>query len=293
MLEFKKVELSVMDKANSYLKRKNYFMCDYCFTDIFIWSSAYGTRLAFDDDFMYIKTSNREGTFFTAPMGEGDYKKAIENMAEVAHAEGYPLRIYSVPPEIKDKIEEACPGRLTFTEGRDQADYVYSAESLMYLKGKKLHGKRNHINKFLKEYEGRWEYDDLKKENIREFFEYQLDWCKDNPDNFLGATCAVSLALKNMDILNIKGGILRLDGKPIGVTMGSESFEDTFIVHIEKADAQIQGAYQMINQQFALHNFEKYRYIDREEDLGIEGLRKAKLSYYPEFVTENYYGEEK
>ncbi len=293
MLEFKKVELSVMDKANSYLKRKNYFMCDYCFTDIFIWSSAYGTRLAFDEEFMYIKTSGREGTFFTAPMGEGDYKRAVENMAEVAHAEGYPLRIYSIPPEIKDKIEEACPNYLTFTEGRDQADYVYSAESLMYLKGKKLHGKRNHINKFLSLYEGRWEYEDLKKENVREFFEYQLDWCKDNPDNFLGETCAVSLALKNMDILNIKGGILRLDGKPIGVTMGSESFEDTFIVHIEKADAQIQGAYQMINQQFALHNFEKYRYIDREEDLGIEGLRKAKLSYYPEFITENYYGEEK
>ncbi len=295
MLQFKKVELSDRDRANSYLKRKNYFMCDYCFTDFFIWSSAYGTRIAFDDEFLYLKTSNEQGTFFAAPIpiGEGDYARAISNMAEIAHEEGYPLRIYAIPPEIKDKIEAACPGYFVFSEGRDQADYIYRGESLMYLKGKKLHGKRNHINKFLSEYEGRWSYEDLKPDNIHEFFEYQLNWCKDNPDEFLGETCAISLALRNMRELEIKGGLLRLDGKLIAVTLGSESFEDTFIVHIEKADAAIQGAYQMINQQFAQHNFEKYRYIDREEDLGLEGLRKAKLSYYPESITENYYGEEK
>lgn len=293
MLQFKKVELDHRERANHFLKMKNYFMCAYCFTDIFIWSSAYGTRIAFDDDFMYIKTSNSQGTFFTSPIGSGDYAVAIEKMAEIAHEEGYPLRMYCVPPEVKTRIEDIYPKRFVFTEDRDQADYIYSAESLMYLKGKKLHGKRNHINKFLSEYDGRWAYEDLTADNVHEFFEYQLDWCSDNPSEFLGETCAVSLALKNMEPLGIKGGLLRLDGKLIAVTLGSESFYDTFIVHIEKADASIPGAYQMINQQFAQHNFEKYRYIDREEDLGIEGLRKAKLSYYPESITENYYAEEK
>jgi hypothetical protein len=292
MLQFKKVELSDRDRANQYLKRKNYFLCSYCFTDIFIWSTAYGTSLAFDEDFMYIKTSSDEGTFFATPMGEGDYGVALDKMAEVAHSAGSPLRIYAIPPEIKEKMELARPNLLKFSEGRDQADYIYSAESLMYLKGKKLHGKRNHINKFLSEYEGRWSYEELKSENIHEFFDYHLDWCKDNPTEFLGETCAIATALKNMDALQLKGGLLRLDGKLIGVTLGSESFDDTFIVHIEKADSEIQGAYQMINQQFAQHNYEKYRYIDREEDLGLEGLRKAKLSYYPESITENYYGEE-
>jgi hypothetical protein len=292
MLQFRKVELSDKEKANRFLKMKNYFLCAYCFTDIYIWSTAYGTSLAFDDDFMYVKTLGAEGSFFTAPLGNGDYAKAIENLAEVAHEEGNPLRIYCVPPEIKEKLEELFPGRFTFSEGRDQADYIYSAESLMYLKGKKLHGKRNHINKFLSEYEGRWSYEELTSDKIHEFFNFQLDWCSDNPTEFLGETCAVSTALKNMDELGIKGGLLRLDGKLIGVTLGSESFDDTFIVHIEKADADVPGAYQMINQQFAQHNYEKYRYIDREEDLGLEGLRKAKLSYYPESITENYYAEE-
>ena len=293
MLEFKKVELSLMEKANSYLKRKNYFLCDYSFTDLFIWAAAYGTRLAFDDDFMYIRTNEDDDVYFAAPIGEGDYKKAIEKMAEAAHASNSPLRIYSVPAEVKMKIEEACPDYLEFSERRDLSDYIYSAESLMYLKGKKLHGKRNHINKFLSEYEGRWSYEPLTEENAKDFFDYQIKWCRNGHEDILTETYAVSLALKNMKPLGIKGGILRLDGQVIGSTLGSESFDDTFIVHIEKADADIQGAYQMINQQFALHNFEKYRYIDREEDLGIEGLRKAKLSYYPESITESYYGEEK
>ncbi len=109
-----------------------------------------------------------------------------------------------------------------------------------------------------------------------------------NEGEFLGETCALSIALKNRQALGIVGGILRLDGRPIAVTLGSESYKDTFTVHFEKADASVPGAYQMINQQFALNNFGKYTYIDREEDLGLEGLRKSKLSYYPEFITENY-----
>lgn len=292
MLQFKDVELKDKEKANFYLKQKNYFLCAYCFTDIFIWQNAYKTKIAFDDDFMYIKSGSGKNAYFTAPMGRGNLASAIDKMAEVSHAEGAPLRIYALPVEIKEQMEALYPDKFIYKDGRDGADYIYSAESLMYLKGKKLHGKRNHINKFLSEYGDRWTYEDLTEENIKEFFSYQLKWCNDNPENFLGETCAVSLALKNFEALEIKGGLLRLDGNLIAVTLGSESFDDTFVVHIEKADSSIPGAYQMINQQFAQHNFEKYRYIDREEDLGIEGLRKAKLSYYPESITENYIAEE-
>lgn len=292
MLQFKDVELKDKEKANFYLKQKNYFLCAYCFTDIFIWQNAYKTKIAFDDDFMYIKSGSGKNVYFTAPMGRGNLASALDKMAEVSHAEGAPLRIYALPVEIKEQMEALYPDKFIYKDGRDGADYIYSAESLMYLKGKKLHGKRNHINKFLSEYGDRWTYEDLTEENIKEFFSYQLKWCNDNPENFLGETCAVSLALKNFEALEIKGGLLRLDGNLIAVTLGSESFDDTFVVHIEKADSSIPGAYQMINQQFAQHNFEKYRYIDREEDLGIEGLRKAKLSYYPESITENYIAEE-
>lgn len=293
MLEFKKTELSLMEKANSYLKRKNYFLCDYSFTDLFIWASVYGTRLAFDDDFMYIRTGRGNDIYFAAPIGSGDYKKAIEKMARAAHAVNMPLKIHSIPKEIKERLEAERPEGFEFTCRRDMCNYIYSAESLMYLKGKRLHGKRNHINRFLKEYEGRWVYEPLTEENSGEVLDYQIKWCKNGHEDVAAETNAVSLALENMKALGIKGGVLRLDGQIIGATLGSESFPDTFTVHIEKAEADIQGAYQMINQQFALHNFEGYRYINREEDLGIEGLRKAKLSYFPESITESFFGEER
>ena len=288
MLEFKSIELSDKPIIEKFYKKKNYFLCGYCFTDIFIWAHAYDTKFAVEDGFIFMSYTDEGEVTFSAPIGEGDYKKALEKLKEYADSISAPLRIDMVPPDHIQLIEDAMPGYFDFVQSLDYADYIYSAEKLMYLKGKKLHGKRNHINKFMQTYSN-WSYEPLTDENTKEFFEYQLDWCKDDPDEFLGETCAVSIALKNREALGIVGGLLRLDGKLIAVTLGSESFPDTFIVQIEKADHTIQGAYQMINQQFALHNFEKYTYIDREEDMGIEGLRKAKQSYYPEFQAEVYY----
>ena len=171
---------------------------------------------------------------------------------------------------------------------RDNGDYVYDAKSLITLKGKKLHG-TNHINKFLKEYDGRWEYEELTENNIHDFFDYQIGW-SENDNQFFGELCASSTALRNFKYLGIKGGLIRLDGKIIAITLGSQPFDDMYIIHIEKADYDIPGSYQMINQQFAMRNCQNVKYIDREEDLGIEGLRKSKLSYYPEFITKIYSG---
>lgn len=293
MLEFKDIEITDKAVIQQYVGKKNYFLCGYCFTDLFIWQRHYKTKFAAENGFLFIKTTDESGKdCFCPPIGDGDLAAAMASLKEYADANGQRLDLMIIPPEIKEKIEEIMPGFFEYTEGRDSADYIYLAEKLMYLKGKKLHGKRNHINKFMQTYTN-WSYEELNDENTREFFNYHLNWCEANDGEFLGETCALSVALKNREALGITGGLLRLDGKIIAVTLGSESFDDTFIVHIEKADASIQGAYQMINQQFAQHNFEKYTYIDREEDMGIEGLRKAKLSYYPEFIAENYYATPK
>lgn len=290
MLDFKNIEISDKEIINSFFGKKNYFLCEYSFTDLFIWRNHYQTMFAVDDGFIFVKMTGENGKdYFFSPIGEGDFSVALSKLKEYTDSNNIPLLLTSVPPEYKEKIEQAMPDYFEFGEDRNNADYIYSAESLISLKGKKLHGKRNHINKFLQTHDN-WSYEPLDDENTKEVFSYHLDWCDVNEGNFLGETCAVSVALKNREALGIIGGVLRLDGKIIAITMGSESFDDTFIVHIEKADSTIQGAYQMINQQFAQHNYEKYKWIDREEDLGIEGLRKAKLSYYPEFVAENYFG---
>lgn len=290
MLEFKPVELDDKEIIEKYYKRENHFLCEYCFTDIFIWGKHYNTQYAVCDGFLYLKSDGEDCCYYTVPEGDGDFEKAMDSILEYANEKGGSWLFVSIYPEKKEKLEKYYPDKFEFEENRDNADYVYLAEKLASLSGKKLHKKKNHVNRFYKEYEGRWSYEPLNDDNIREFFSYQLDWCE-NDSAFLGELCAASIALKNYKALGIVGGILRVDGNIVAVTLGSKSFDDTMIVHIEKADYNINGAYQVINQQFVLNHCQDVKYVDREEDLGIEGLRKAKESYYPEFITLNYTGK--
>lgn len=290
MLKFRAVELEDKELIEKHYKKENHFLCEYCFTDIFIWGKHYNTEIAEENGFLFLRSDGEEYDCYTVPDGEGDFEGAMDSLFEYAEAKGRPWIFISVYEEQKELLEKHYPCKFEFTENRDNGDYIYLAEKLAKLSGKKLHKKKNHVNRFYKEYEGRWSFELLCDENIREFFSYQLDWCE-NDSAFLGELCAASIALKNYKALGIVGGILRVDGKIVGVTLGSRSFDDTMIVHIEKADTAINGAYQVINQQFVLNCCEGIKYIDREEDLGIEGLRKAKESYYPEFITVNYIGK--
>ena len=125
----------------------------------------------------------------------------------------------------------------------------------------------------------------MTKDNIKDAFGYHIRWCNQNGcahnRDFEGETCAIVQALHNFDRLNLRGGLLRLDGEVIAFTFGCKATDDMYVVQIEKADHTIAGAYQMINQQFVLRNCDDVEYVNREEDLGLEGLRKAKKSYYP------------
>lgn len=289
MLEFRAITIDDKKLIEKYYGKENFFLCEYSFVDMFIWQNAYNTQICEYNNFLYTKMEDSGSYYFFAPFGEGDFKEAMKELFEYTKANDIPLVLISIPEKVKAIIEEHFPNTFEFEENRNNMDYVYLTERLAYLKGKKLHKKKNHINRFMKEYEGRWEYEDLTEDNIREFFNYQVNWCENNND-FLGELCATSAALKNFKELNLKGGLIRLDGKIIAITLGSQPFEDMFIVNIEKADASINGAYQMINQQFILHNCMDIKYIDREEDLGIEGLRKAKMSYYPDILAMNYIG---
>lgn len=169
------------------------------------------------------------------------------------------------------------------------SDYVYESEKLISLSGKKLHGKRNHINNFIKAYPD-YQYERINGENREECIELAQNWRKENgcdsdPEKN-EEFCVTLRALKELEDLNLTGGLIRADGRVVAFSIGEKLCNDTFVVHIEKAYADIQGAYPIINQQFVLHEAADYRYINREEDTGAEGLRKAKLSYYPVFLQE-------
>lgn len=292
MLPFKPITIDDKKSCDEIIKPLNSLLCAHCFVDLFIWKGAYDTQICIQDGFVFVKQKNENKTIYTCPLGKGDLKKAIEAIKQDAQERNVEFYLAAINKEQKEELEKIFPESFEFVEKRDSQDYIYDSESLITLAGKKLHSKRNFINRFKLENEGNWTFENITKENIHEVFEYHLSWCALNNDtedqNFFNETCAISLALKNFEKLELKGGLIRLNGKIIAFTLGSRANEDTFIVHIEKADYTITGSYQMINNQFAINNFEGIKYINREEDLGIEGLRKAKLSYNPIILADNY-----
>ena len=253
-----------------------------------MWRGHYNTKICFRDGFMLIKMSPLGGGHdcYLAPVGQGDLGAALDALEQDAAERGIPFVIVSVAEPMIERIEAVRPGKFTFShEGEDGDDYIYLAEKLATLSGKKLQSKRNLVNRFKAAYEGRWTYENMTKDNTKDAFAFHVHWCNLNgcalERDFQGETCAIVQALHNFDYLNLRGGLLRLDGEVIAFTFGCKATDDMYVVQIEKADSNIPGAYQMINQQFVQHNCTDVMYVNREEDLGLEGLRKAKKSYYP------------
>lgn len=291
MLPFRPIKIEDKPLFDTIVKPLKSNFCAHCFSDLLIWKFAYNTQICFVDDFVFITQTSNNKNIYLVPLGKGDILKAIDMIKQDACERDIDFKIYSINENQKAEIL-SLTDIFNFQEQRNSEDYIYTSESLINLSGKKLHSKRNFINRFLSSNDGRWRYEDINEENSHEAFNYHLEWCSLNENNanedFKNETTAISTAFNNFKELSLKGGILRLDNKIIAFTLGSQATEDMFVVHFEKADYTIAGSYPMINNQFAIHNFENIKYINREEDLGLEGLRKAKLSYNPEFLAKNY-----
>lgn len=296
--DFKRAELEDKEIISDYFKRYPSRSCERTFVNVFLWSRKYPVKWAIIGNTLVFKSQDEEHLSFAFPIGEDkDVKQVIPVLKGYCEDRGYPFTMYNVTPENYEKLEEWFPETYEIEYDRDLADYVYESEKLSTLSGKKLHGKRNHINKFKAMFEDRWSYETMTKDNLEECFQMALKWRTDNgcnDDEEKNAEMCVTLnSLRLFEELELTGGVLRVDGEVVAFTMGEPVCEDTFVVHIEKAFADVQGAYPMINQQFVSHECSAYQYINREEDTGAEGLRKAKLSYRPVFLVEKGVVKEK
>lgn len=223
------------------------------------------------------------------PAGRGDLKHALELLETDSLAHGHPLCMLGVTPDAKDMLEQALPGGFFYIPERDYFDYIYLREDLSLLKGKKYQSKRNHINNFKKRYE--YEYAPITPDLITQCLKLECTWYKankteDDAEDLNYERISMTYALNHFDELGLLGGALLVDGKVIAFTFGAPINHDTFGVHVEKADVNYEGAYTVINQEFASRLPEKFIYVNREEDLGIPGLRQAKLSYNPVILLE-------
>jgi hypothetical protein len=294
MLGFKPVRLENKEEIKYYLKMANSSFCDLCFVDMFIWKDQFNTQFCIKDGYLFLKAESfpDRTPIYISPVGEGNFIKSVRYIFEDARERRIPLIITCLSDEQKDELKRSFPEQILIEELRNSADYLYRSEDLISLKGNKFHSKKNHINHFKKTYENRWKYEEIRLENIREVMDYYRKWQKQNEDKkqslLQGEERAIQLAFEHFTELNLRGGLLRLDGNVIAFTLGAQSTDDMFVIQIEKADSHISGAYQMINQQFAETNCQDVLWINREEDLGIEGLRKSKLSYHPASLKMKY-----
>lgn len=287
-IQWKMIALSDKELIEGFYRQEKLRNCEATFANNYLWAPHYEIRYAVVEG-MLVFLSDEASFSVSFPVGAGDLRKTVDMLLAYFSEKGKPFKMHLVSPAQFEKLEALYPGRFQVAYDRDLADYVYESERLLTLSGKKLHAKRNHINKFKETYPD-WQYESITEENTGECLEMAQAWrvlngC-DEDENKHAEFCVTLNALKLRRELGLKGGLLRADGRVVAFTLGEAVGDDTFVVHIEKAYADVQGAYPMINQQFVAHEGAAYRYINREEDTGAEGLRKAKLSYYPDRMLE-------
>ena len=281
-LEFRAPRIEDREWVTALMASSERESCEYCFGNIFIWSPIYQTHIArFEDYFLAVGTG--EDVSYCFPMGCGDLRRAIDAMYDYSRANGQLFRIYGVTERDKQLLDAVYPGRFEFEIDRDFFDYIYTQQDLATLSGKKYHAKRNHISAFEKN--GAYQYERITAENIPDCIEMDKIWktlnIDKNPVELENEYRALNRAFENYEALHLRGALLRLDDVVVAFTMGEAMGRYMFCTHFEKAFSHVRGAYPMINREFAARELRAFPLINREEDTGDEGLRKAKLSYHP------------
>lgn len=286
MQAFKAINIDDKGEINSYFSSINYRNCDFSFANLFCWQPQYQTSYAIIDNFLVIQFNCDDGfPCYMMPVGKGNMTELLLKLIHYSKKKNERFRIHAITAEMFELLDQALPATFLFKPLRDYFEYIYLSSDLIALKGKKYQQKRNHINRFKNLYP-LFEYQSMSLIHIYDCKELYEKWMKQhlekNPDSDIqGEKQAVFRALDNFIELELKGGCLLVDGKMAAFTLGQAVTPDTFVVYIEKALNNYQGAYQVINNQFLLHEASKYTFVNREEDLGIPALRQAKMSYHP------------
>lgn len=285
MLDFQTLTLADRPWVQKILYDANRQGCEYSFCNQFLWIRSDG-KVARFGDFFLARMEFGDKKFYFFPAGQGDLREVVELLR--ADAGDAPFVMRGVTEEDKTRLEELFPAKFRFIPKRDYFDYLYPVEKLSDLAGKKLQAKRNHINRFV-ENNPNWYTVEITKENYHLCQELTEHWYAQRPDEDLSLEkSALGEVFAHWEELGLEGIILYDGEKPVGFSMGNRITQDMFDVNFEKAYASVQGAYPMVNREFARRVREKYpqvQFLNREDDMGLEGLRKAKESYYPDLLV--------
>ena len=292
MIPFKPFQPRDREKYAPYLALAEDRGCEYSFANLCIWGRQQGAIL--EDGLVFFSQFNQK-TVYPFPLG-ANKKALVERLMEDAKERGIAFRLTGLLAEDCRQLYTLFPGQFRFHNARSDYDYIYNVEDLALLKGKAYQSKRNFANRFQKNHPDCRTLP-IGEDNLQAVEQMLEAWYesreeKDPQGDYHMEKAALRTALANMEALGLEGIALMEDNRALAITLGSRLTEDTFDVHFEKALDTEEGGYARINQAFAGYLMEKYpalRYLNREDDMGLDGLRKAKLSYHPVRLTEKYW----
>lgn len=290
MINFKPIHEIDKTLYENYLFAEAGRGCELSYANLCLWGD---NKAAIVDEHLVLLSKYKEKYLYPFPMGKGDVSKVLEAIFADAAERGLPCILSSLTPEHADYLNEHYPDRFDIRFNRDSFDYVYAIDKLADLKGRKYHRKRNHYNRFCKEHPD-FHVAPLSAENevqvnafIQEWYRKRLEESPEN--NYHSEQQALERCSKEYAALGMESLVLYDKEEILAFTMASHLSDNTFDVHFEKARWDVEGAYTAINCEFAKYLRDKYpeiEFLDREEDMGLEGLRKAKESYFPHHMIE-------
>ena len=286
MLSFSPLSLDDRKWLLPVLQKQTWRSADFNFTTLFVWQHTYRPEWALWKDTLLIRYHKDGKSYFSFPLGEDCLAACalLPALAEDGHCTvvGIPETYAAPVQELLGAAFEVVPEPISF-------DYVYSAKKLANLAGKKLHAKRNHIHRF--ESLGSWAFRPITEAELPACRMLLCRWFEENGSGFEEENAALEFAFAHYSELELEGGLLVLNDQPVAFTIGDRLSADTYDIHFEKALTEAEGAYSMINREFVRELLTRHpdiQYINREDDMGLEGLRKSKMSYYPEIIVKKY-----
>ena len=293
MIPFERLDLNEKARYEALLMYCGRRGCEYSFVNKFLWGRQKAAFLG--EQLVSFSQFNRRSVY-PFPVGPGDPKPALDALIQDARERGIPCYITGMTEADCTLLESLYPGQFRFHSDRDGFDYVYAIEDLAELKGRKFQKKRNHLNRFLQEHPN-FQTMELDEHTRAAAYCMLQSWYAHRAEldptmDFHLEKIALDRAFAFQKQLGLEGVVLVENDEILAFAMGSFLNEDTFDIHFEKAREDIPGTYNAINREFARHLQKKYpqlKWLNREDDMGLEGLRKAKLSYNPDHMIEKYW----
>jgi hypothetical protein len=286
---WKPIGIEDKELVNSSLRKKRYEISELTFTNLFLWQEGQSITYRMVNGYLVIKSIDSKGREnLLMPVGTGGLADTLREVHRLMGKGGYYFR--ALTQEMCEEIERAWPGKFQYSPTPEVSDYVYSAADLIALPGNKYRKKRNFVTGFERDYP--YAYRKLTKALDYKVIESQVEWCNQNNCDFYPELKmeaeGIRKVLRHFCQLDFSGGLIEVEGKVVAYTFGEQLNDETVVIHIEKANNDYRGAYQMINNLYLREEWSQMTFVNREGDLGIPGLRRAKESYYPEHMIDKF-----